>query len=352
MKKLISMILITVIIIFCLLIFNNNSLSKEQENVDIRFEKEVEQSMASMDIASEIIDADNFIFSALYSHRTVLPRREYDEVFSYIRFCIKNNLSNDEILYINSLLCEGYRLRLISEVYDFWLTTSEDIDFIGKCLEVSDDFWGEHWIENAFNYLTCNKSGVLETREEAEAYLSQGLTTEDIYNANILCRKGEYTIYELLDMRLEGEEWSEICLKASPSDVYKFSTDADEISLLDLQNEKQIKSVMESYFMTDKDELYKKISDAKAQIEEYLEEKCTQKLAQYNIFCDLTETDEENADELKKKIFDNGLRKNELDSLIKRGFELEEIYDVSILVGKDRDIRLRDAVKEVMGGVR
>lgn len=352
MKRLIAIILLMLITISGIFFINNVSFSKEQADIDDYFEKEILDNKASIDIASEVIDKENFIFSSVYSDKTTLDEKEYNEVFSYVRFIIKNNLSAEEILYINSLLYEGYRLRLISEVYDFWVTTNEDIDFIGRCLEVSDEFWGEHWIENAFNHLTENKCGVLETKEEIQKYLDEGLTVDDIYNANVLCRKNVYTIHEILNMKCDGRGWREICLDISPSDVYKYSTNSDEISVLNVQNDLQIKSLMGKFYVTDRETLFNKISEAENQLNEYLYKKCTEKLAQLNIVCDISITSDADNSSLRQKILANGLTAKDIELLIKRGYEYEEIYDVSELVAKERDITLCDAVKKFSGGVR
>jgi len=93
----------------------------------------------------------------------------------------------------------------------------------------------EFWVETAFNEATDNVHGVLD-KEQVTEYLEQGLTVEDITTANVLCRKGVYTITEILDKRSAGVEWSDIF-----DEVYSDVTESD--TLLKVKSFKKAKKI-------------------------------------------------------------------------------------------------------------
>ncbi|MBR2476871.1 MAG: hypothetical protein IKB50_01915 [Clostridia bacterium] len=134
---------------------------------------------------------------------------KYENILAYSVFLAENEFSSDEIALLSELVEEGYSTRLIQEVYNFWKTTDEDFSMIRDLCELSDEFYGLYWVENAFNKLTNNSHGVLN-RAEIEAYYEKGLTHDDIYTANILSRREGQTIQGILEDMLMGKSTSEI----------------------------------------------------------------------------------------------------------------------------------------------
>lgn len=138
-----------------------------------------------------------------------LTYEEYMSIEAYIIFILENSPTDEELAIINSLMNEGHTIQTLSQIYEFYLTTNENIDIVYQIASLEDEYWGDNWIENAYNTITNDKHGVLVT-EEVKAYLDGGLSLDDISYANILCRKGVYTIHEILEMKQNGMSWEYI----------------------------------------------------------------------------------------------------------------------------------------------
>ena len=135
----------------------------------------------------------------------------YDDVYMYKFFLKMYNPTNVERAYVDALILKGADVTVVVGIFDFWRTTAESIDMIGKIYDLSGGSTDPFWIEEAFNGLTENRHGVLDVKIIHE-YFEKGLTKEDISLANMLCRKGVYTITEILDKVVEGESWTDIAV--------------------------------------------------------------------------------------------------------------------------------------------
>jgi len=133
----------------------------------------------------------------------------YDDVFAYKFFLKMYNPSLAEQTYMDAMILKGADITTLISIFDFWRTTAEDISLIGQIYDLSGRSDNRYWIEEAFNELTENRHGVLDA-EAIYEYFEKGLTREDIVLANTLCRKGVYTITEMLDKVAEGESWASI----------------------------------------------------------------------------------------------------------------------------------------------
>lgn len=150
---------------------------------------------------------------------------KYENILAYSVFLAENEFSSDEIALLNELVEEGYSTRLIQEIYNFWKTTDENFSMIRDLCELSDEFYGLYWVENAFNKLTNNSHGVLN-RAEIEAYYEKGLTHDDIYTANILSRREGQTIQGILEDMLMGKSTFEIMREVGA--LQEYGTKIDE----------------------------------------------------------------------------------------------------------------------------
>lgn len=114
-------------------------------------------------------------------------------------------LNNEQLEYIAGLIINGADPNSILDIAYFWVDTCEDITIIEQIYNKKGDYeGGRFWIENAYNNVTNNVHGVLES-EEINNYLSLGVTVSDIQNANILSRKGVYSIKQILDKIAGGD---------------------------------------------------------------------------------------------------------------------------------------------------
>ncbi len=167
---------------------------------------EVSYSSAMAETSSENMSSINSLVSKYKLNN--LSYEEYTDIESYITFMIKHTLTSDEIAVINSLVASGTTMQTVENIYDFYLTTNDDFSIISKIAALETAFWGDHWIENAYNHITGNAHGVLNL-EDIKEY-SNHLSIDDITYANILCRKGVYNIREILDKVQSGESWDNI----------------------------------------------------------------------------------------------------------------------------------------------
>ncbi len=160
-------------------------------------------------------------------------------VYNYEYLKVAYNLSDEEMDYLYQLVIDGKNPKDIVSICYFWFDTNEDITIIEDIYDVKWRYKTETWIENAFNYVTENKCGVLET-EDVNEYIRKGLTEADIVSANILCRKGVLTIQEILDMRLKGASFAEISAVTNKVPVESLPSEIiaqDKVQVYDIKDE-------------------------------------------------------------------------------------------------------------------
>ncbi len=135
----------------------------------------------------------------------------YNEILYNYKYIEKvYRLSETQLDSIADYIIQGADAEDILGICYFWLDTNEDIGLIGDIYAQKSEFCqSEYWIEDAFNKVTQNKCGVL-TADEIKDYLQQGCTKEEIGLANKLCRKGIFTIQEILNKVLEGKSFAVI----------------------------------------------------------------------------------------------------------------------------------------------
>lgn len=272
---------------------------------------------------------------------------KYDDIYDYAYFVIKYDIKGSDLKYINSLLDDGAPLPCVSGVYKFWLTTGEDISIIGDIIGLKDDFWGNGWIENAFNSLTDNKCGVIESMEELNSYIESGLTYQDIYNANILCRRGKKTIQEILEMKSSGKSWSYINKRINGSIL-------DAINIFDSDNgyfepenngifnlTGDIKSVAVSE--SDVTETAKKLKEARVELEEEISGKIHSYLLSQGINSleskEASDNEYDGYDELLEYADNSNVFNGYVYQLENKGYKYDEIKAViDIMSSRDTDI--------------
>lgn len=123
----------------------------------------------------------------------------------------EQNPTEAELSYLTGLLQKDYDMNWVAEIYEFWLTCGEDIPIIEQIYLASEtqQIDGRYWVEETYNSVTNNAHGVLDSIAIGN-YIESGLTVADIERANILSRKGTYTINQILDNILGGSTWAEV----------------------------------------------------------------------------------------------------------------------------------------------
>ncbi|MBP3361801.1 MAG: hypothetical protein J6N52_13155 [Clostridia bacterium] len=163
------------------------------------------------------IDTESNGFAEVYSR--IQNTSENDEAaylafYSYIYTLNKNKASADESEYLNNMILSGFDISRITGIYDFVSDTKYDIELVQDIYNKAseNDFVGSFWIEEAFNAVTENAHGVLDT-DEIEEYIEKGLTINDVLAANELSRQGVYTINEILDECTSGTSFGTVAAK-------------------------------------------------------------------------------------------------------------------------------------------
>lgn len=160
-------------------------------------------------------------------------------VHNYEYLKVAYNLSDQEMDYLYGLVIDGKNPKDIVSICYFWIDTNEDITIVEDIYDLKWRYKTETWVENAFNYVTENKCGVLET-EDVNEYMKKGLSEADIVSANVLCRKGVLTIQEILDMRLKGISFAEISAVINKIPVESLPTEIvaqDKVQAYDIKDE-------------------------------------------------------------------------------------------------------------------
>lgn len=156
-----------------------------------------------------------------------------DEMDEYIYSMSVMNIPDSDSTYLNELIREGFGVSDVMSVYKFYRGTDCELSSVRKVLELKDSFKGDTWIENCYNYITDDKYGVLEYEDVCE-YLKEGLDVSDILAANSLCRRGVYTIDEILETYKSDRSWSDIYSDIEHADTGMFSPEKTAEDIIDI----------------------------------------------------------------------------------------------------------------------
>lgn len=265
-------------------------------------------------------------------------------VAAYVRFISGANFSDEEIEVINRVLDGGTTPQSLAQVYDFWLTTSEPFEIIAQICELEDEYFNEYWYEDAFNALTDNKCGVLDNAAVGE-YLDRGVPIDVLMAANVLCRKGIYTIHEILDKYENGESMDDITKEVYGIDFLPEAEGAYEKieKIFEMQKysaAEQLDSVSVN-MMNDE----RRLEDAKELFSSRVDELIKTQLEELNL-----SVPAQFDDEMIDMAADNGFSANIIRTLANKGYTPQEIYLASENVGADLDIlAAAKYAREVLG---
>lgn len=255
-----------------------------------------------------------------------------NNVAAYVRLISNANFTEDEIALINKILAKGTTPQSLSRVYDFWLTTGEPFEIIDQICALEDKYFNEYWYEDAFNELTDNKCGVLDNAAVGE-YLARGVTTDDLMAANVLCRKGVYTITEILDKFENGESMDDIIrdvygIDALPESDGAYDTvqkifEAKKYSGAETAADVSINAMSDSQTIENAKETFMTAAEQQTKIQ----------LERLNI-----SANNEYDDDMTDMALDNGFTMNIIRTLADKGYTPQEICLASENVGDDFDI--------------
>lgn len=144
------------------------------------------------------------------------------------------NMDEEAKELLSQWISEGKDARLLMYIYEFWITTNEDISIIEDVYDIFAESYDEDmnlpsnkdlWFEGIFNTLTNNKYGKL-TSEEIDEYMNRGLSIDDVKMAERVSRAGKLTVQEILNERVDSKAWSDIA-----ADVYNIPEIGGKTSL-------------------------------------------------------------------------------------------------------------------------
>ena len=228
-------------------------------------------------------------------------------VYNYKYIETGYNAPDEHLGYIIELTLNGYDPLGVIEAYLFWTDTNEDIGIIGHMCEVREEreMDGKYWAEDAFNIITDFKYGVLD-EQDIRDYYEIGMTEEDIQKANVLSRRGVFTIYEILEKRVAGEEFDIIksSITVRPGNAL-VSKDIPEERLNEIMN--QITFDMRSSKIMKRSELWE-------------------------------EQNKEAAEQMREEIKNAGVSETELEKLLDECYSYSEIIE-ALPSGDAKNIR-------------
>lgn len=165
------------------------------------------------------------------------PAVQNDFMIMAQQMIARYHMTNEEINYLSGLYAQGYELEWLCQIFPFYITCGENISIIKDIYDTSieQEIEDRYWVENAYNAVTNDAHGVLNTAEVSE-YYSKGMDSTQVLMANTLCRKGVYTISQILDKRVEGIEWPQIINEIWGTDI----NDLEDKSVEDIIIEKRI----------------------------------------------------------------------------------------------------------------
>lgn len=307
--------------VFANYIFETQEIQQYEENTEFQVKALNESEDTRIKNMSEYIKANNENCQLIN-----------DLIHDYAYVVQIYNKSADEMNYIDSLIYGGADIEDIINIYKFWLTTNENIEIVGKIYNIKNDISDKFWIEEAFNQLTENKHGVLNSGQIKE-YTDKGLGLSDIKTANILSRKGVYTINEILELKLKDTSWDEILCNIESSnqnfvDTAEVKDSSIILSALDVSQKTRIpvcNYIINEFALED-------LNDKSEKTDLECEREVNLKLRELAVLVDPVLSNENNSaavNDIKNIIVDNGVSEAEIEQLINDGYMLMDILNAS-----------------------
>lgn len=311
----------TVATVFANYVFETQEIQQYEENTEFQVKALNESEDARIKNMSEYIKTNNENCQLIN-----------DLIYDYAYVVQIYNKSADEMNYIDSLIYGGADIEDIINIYKFWLTTNETIEIVGEIYNIKNEISDKFWIEEAFNQLTENKHGVLNSGQIKE-YTDKGLVLPDIKTANILSRKGVYTINDILELKLKDVSWDEILCNIESSnqnavDTAEVKDSSIILSALDVSQKTCIpvcNYIMNEFALED-------LNDKSEKTDLECEREVNLKLRELAVLVDPVLSNENNSaaiNDIKNIIVDNGVSEAEIEQLINDGYMLMDILNAS-----------------------
>lgn len=213
-----------------------NEYAEVLQSEDLERERVISESLISEEAYDSNLNASKFNQLVVAMNATISDPVEYNDLlmrYEYLREV--HQLQQTDLDYIADLVISGCNMKDIIDIAYFWLDTNEDIVLIKQIYELKGNYEGSRfWIEEAYDRVTEAKNGALST-EDIQNYFSRGMTAEDIISADKLCRRGVYTISEILEKRCEGQSFLQIINEIEGGGISAVSLFSDSITADDTE---------------------------------------------------------------------------------------------------------------------
>lgn len=187
-------------------IIENIEIYDDEDIGDNREWKISDETIRILSTLSEVVDV------------TVENKSRFQIIREIASFEEEYNMDQSTRAQFRQWIAEGKDYRLLMYIYEFWMTTNEDISIISDAYDMFVQNYDEDmrlpankslWFEGIFNTLTGNKFGKI-TLDDIDTYMDAGLNLSDIKLAERISRAGVKNVHEILDDRTNDKTWSSI----------------------------------------------------------------------------------------------------------------------------------------------
>ena len=189
-----------------------------------------DETVSILSTLSEVVDV------------TVENKSRFQIIREIASFEEEYNMDQNTREQFEQWLSEGKDYRLLMYIYEFWITTNEDISIISDAYDMFVRNYDEDmrlpankslWFEGIFNTLTGNKFGKI-TSDDIDIYMDAGLSLSDIKLAERISRAGVKNVHEILDDRTNNITWSSIAAEIYDMPELLSYPELDIITLQDI----------------------------------------------------------------------------------------------------------------------
>lgn len=276
----------------------------------------------------------------------------YLTVLYYAAQLMKYNASAEEQELLHQLILNGADAKRITQIYIFLQDTCYGVELVEPMYAAGVELEGDYWVEDAFNIVTENRHGVLSP-EDVRTYLDQGITVNDIQTANVLCRKGVYTIQEILQQVQDGTSWEHIFSEIRGQDIHSqtallgiFQEEVDPTAALRATRLSEVTGVDTDAFLTAQAE------EVLEENETYLSNKLLSEADAYlesiGVIDDAKLTPSVNAEIIGRAV-ENGMSQEQIDAYLTDGYSDLEILNASEMAAA-KNVHMREALQMVEEG--
>lgn len=190
------------------------SFAHQRELVKEQMHKSVEKKTKNL-----TDKANKYDFCELLRSKGYYEDEVNEIVYSFMQMQAVYSLTDDELKDFYKLTKQDYDLLKLMEIFEFTIHTDyyRDMKFVKQLYDTAQsmEIISDYWVETAFNALTDRTDSILD-QSQVVSYIKDGLTVDEIYAANIMSRRSNKTIKNILKTKKSGKQWSDIAEEIYP----------------------------------------------------------------------------------------------------------------------------------------